>query len=89
MAMATPTEREILALEREYWDVFGDVKFSAPDEHTALIAYSVKEELDVGDKPISLEAYDSSVWIRRGGNWVCAMHTEAVKGDPFGRSRGS
>ena len=135
MTTTTIIDRDILALEREYWDSiitknsevaarltadesiivgaqgvgtvskkqigsmvqstdwrlrsysFGDVKFNAPDDQTALIAYSVKEDLEVDGKPLTLEANDSSVWIRRDGTWVCVMHTEAVKGDPFGRDR--
>jgi hypothetical protein len=25
--------------------------------------------------------------VRRGGRWVCALHTEAIAGDPYGRDR--
>lgn len=134
--MATATiDREILALEHEYWDSmmskdpdvvsrltadesivvgpqgvgmvskkdigsmvmsddwklkgyqFDDVKFSKPDADTALIAYSVKEDLEVGGKPLTLEANDSTLWVRREKRWVCVLHTEALKGDPFGRDR--
>jgi hypothetical protein len=132
---ALQMDREILALEREYWESmitrdprvatrltaqesiivgaqgvgtvskqeigsmvnsdkwrlkkfeFGDIKFKSMDENTAIIAYTVKEELDVEGKPLTLEASDSSVWSRRGGKWECVLHTEALKGDPFGRDR--
>jgi hypothetical protein len=30
---------------------------------------------------------DSSTWVRRNGCWLCALHTEAIAGDPFGRDR--
>jgi hypothetical protein len=66
---------------------FSDVKFNAMDEDTAIIAYAVKEDLEVDGKPLTLEANDSSVWSRRKGSWECVLHTEAVKGDPFGRDR--
>ena len=39
----------------------------------------------VDGKPLTLEAYDSSVWVRRDGNWRCAAHTETLAGDPYGR----
>ena len=45
------------------------------------------EELTVDGKPLQLEAADASVWIKRDGHWRCAVHTESVKGDPFGRDR--
>jgi len=44
----------------------------------ALIAYKVSEELLVDGKLEKLDAYDSSVWVRRDGGWVCAAHTEAL-----------
>ena len=56
-------------------------------EDVALIAYKVKEKLTVDGKPVNLEANDSSVWIRKDGEWLCAMHTESLAGDPFGRDK--
>jgi ketosteroid isomerase-like protein len=56
-------------------------------DDVAIIAYKVKEKLTVEGKPLTLEASDSSTWVRREGGWKCALHTEAVAGDPFGRDR--
>ena len=56
-------------------------------EDIALVAYPVKERLTVEGKPLALEANDASVWVRRNGKWLCAMHTESLAGDPFGRDR--
>jgi hypothetical protein len=56
-------------------------------EDVAVVAYKVKERLLVDGQPISLEANDASVWVRDGGEWRCAMHTESLAGDPFGRDR--
>jgi ketosteroid isomerase-like protein len=53
----------------------------------AILVYRVREELTVDGKPVTLEAADSSTWVRRDGRWVCSMHTEAISGDPFGRDR--
>lgn len=47
----------------------------------------VNERLTVDGKPLKLEAADASTWVRRGERWVCALHTEAITGDPFGRDR--
>lgn len=54
-------------------------------DDVAIVAYKVSEELVVDGKPVNLEAYDSSVWIRRNGKWLCSLHTESIAGDPFGR----
>jgi hypothetical protein len=56
-------------------------------DDVALVAYQVHEDLIVEGKQVSLDAADSSTWVRRGGNWLCAMHTESIVGDPFGRDR--
>jgi len=64
-----------------------DVQVRVLSEDVAILAYKVKEVLTVEGKPLTLEASDSSTWVRRDGNWVCALHTEAVLGDPFGRDR--
>jgi uncharacterized protein (TIGR02246 family) len=54
-------------------------------DDVAIVAYEVREDLIVDGKPQTLVAYDASVWVHRDGNWLCALHTESLKGDPFGR----
>ena len=56
-------------------------------DDVAVLAYNVHEELTVEGKPVTLDAADASTWVRRNGRWVCALHTESLKGDPFGRDR--
>ena len=56
-------------------------------QDVAVIAYKVTENLVVDGKPLSLKAADASTWVRQNGNWVCALHTESILGDPFGRDR--
>jgi uncharacterized protein (TIGR02246 family) len=56
-------------------------------DDVAILAYKVHEELTVDGKPLTLVAADASTWIRREGRWRCALHTEAIAGDPFGRDR--
>jgi hypothetical protein len=57
------------------------------DDGVAIIGYKVHEELTVDGKPVSLDAADTSTWVKKNGEWQCAMHTEALAGDPFGRDR--
>lgn len=57
------------------------------NDDVAVIAYKVHEELTVEGKPVTLDVTDSSTWVRRDGRWVCALHTESILGDPFGRDR--
>jgi hypothetical protein len=62
-----------------------DVHVRRLTDDVVVVAYKVKEALEVDDEPVNLEAYDSSVWVRRGGQWTCGLHTESIAGDPFGR----
>ena len=69
------------------FEIDPDVKVKMIGEDVAVIAYKVREDLTVDGKPVKLEAADASTWVRRDGRWVCALHTEAIAGDPFGRDR--
>lgn len=132
---ATTVEKELLSLERRYWQAIKTkdlatalsltddpcivvgaqgvgridkptyasmmkdstweiVDFSIGDDvqvqvfdDTAVLAYTVHEELMVDGAPLSIDAADTSTWIRRDGQWVCTLHTESILGDPFGRDR--
>jgi hypothetical protein len=63
------------------------VRFIADD--VAIVAYKVNERVTVDGKTLPIEANDSSVWVRRDGEWRCALHTESLSGDPYGRDRRS
>lgn len=137
MQLSDATKRELLALEKQYWNAVkekdsataaslsddpcvivgaqgvGEVDrstlakmveaaryelkaFSLEDVHmrqvgddVVAMAYKVKEHLVVEGQDVKLEAFDSSVWVRRGGKWVCILHTESPAGDPFGRVMGA
>ena len=69
----------------EHFELGDDLQVRLLSDDVALIAYQVHEDLTVEGKPLSIDAADSSTWVRRDGHWLCAMHTEALAGDPFGR----
>ncbi len=58
------------------------------NDDMALLAYEVHEDMTVEGKRLGIEAAETSVWTKRGGRWVCALHTESLRGDPFGRDKG-
>jgi hypothetical protein len=62
-----------------------DVHFRRLSDDVVAMAYKVNEDLTVDGKKVELEAYDTSVWVRRDGEWLCVVHTETLAGDPFGR----
>jgi uncharacterized protein (TIGR02246 family) len=57
------------------------------NDDVALVAYKVNERVAVDGETVNMEANDASVWVRRDGEWLCAMHTESLAGDPFGRDK--
>lgn len=56
-------------------------------DDVVVVAYRVHEELEVDGKDVAFDASDASTWVRRDGAWVCALHTESILGDAFGRDR--
>lgn len=54
-------------------------------DDVVVVAYKVQEKLRVDGENITLNANDASVWVKRDGRWVCALHTESIAGDPYGR----
>jgi ketosteroid isomerase-like protein len=66
---------------------FADVSVEKLSDDVAIIGYKIREKLTVDGKPLELEAADASTWVKKNGEWVCALHTEAVAGDPFGRDK--
>jgi hypothetical protein len=70
------------------FEIGDDVQVRALGDDTAVLAYRVHEELEVDGEPVAFDAADTSTWVRRGGHWRCASHTESIAGDPYGRDRG-
>ena len=66
-------------------DKNAQVRFVSDD--VAIVAYKVNERVVVDGKTIPIDANDSSVWVRRNGEWLCALHTESLAGDPYGRDK--
>lgn len=64
-----------------------DVKFQMVSPDVAFIAYKIHQNFTKAGKPIELDTVNSSTWVRKNGAWVCAIHTEALQGDPWGQDR--
>jgi uncharacterized protein (TIGR02246 family) len=69
------------------YSIGDEVQVRVLDSDTAILAYNVHEELTVDGQPVTIDAADTSAWVRRDGRWLCALHTESIAGDPFGRDR--
>ena len=80
-------------IEKAGWDLeqFSfdqkNVRVKMLSDDIAIVAYPVDEQVVVDGKRTSINAFDTSVWVRKLGKWVCALHTETLAGYPFGRDR--
>ncbi len=64
-----------------------EVQVQPLSNDVVVIGYKVHEELTVDGQPLKFDAADASTWVRKNGRWLCALHTESLVGDPFGRDR--
>lgn len=56
---------------------FSDVRFVKVDDDLAIIAYTSTEKSSYGGKPTPDKPLrNSSAWVRKGGQWVAALHQE-------------
>ena len=52
-----------------------DVVF--PREDVAVASYHVDQKMEMQGKPLQMEMYDTSTWVKVDGQWRCVMHTES------------
>lgn len=71
----------------DQFTISDDVQLRKLTEDIVILAYQVHEVLTVDGKKVTIDAADASTWVRRDGQWSCALHTESLSGDPFGRDR--
>lgn len=57
---------------------FSDMQVTYPNDDTAVLTYRVTQAMaQRGEsKEVEQEMADSSVWMRKDGEWLCVMHTE-------------
>ena len=63
----------------------GDSETRMIGDDVGVLAYTIHQVMMVDGNQTEFDAAHSSTWLKRNGKWVCAMHTESIAGDPFGR----
>lgn len=58
----------------EFEEDKAEVRLLSPE--TAVIAYKVHTTMTNADQDKTIDAVDTSTWVRRDNKWLCAMHTE-------------
>ena len=64
-----------------------NVEVVQPNPDSAIIAYEVHQTGDMKGQPMDLRCADSSVWVKEGSEWKCALHTETILEDATARQR--
>ena len=100
--MRTTAEKEVSAIDRPTMERLteegpwrleeytvnaedAEVHFLGPD--VAIVAYRVDERVVVDGETLPIEANDSSVWVRRNGEWRCALGGRRPRARRAGRRR--
>ncbi len=52
-----------------------DVVF--PRDDVAVASYRVNQKMEMEGKPMQMDVYDASTWVKVDGQWRCVMHTES------------
>ena len=70
--------------EEGQWELdrfeLSDVNVVFPNEDTGIIVYKVHQTGTMRGQEMDLNCADSSTWVREGGDWKCALHTETILG---------
>lgn len=54
-----------------------------PTSDVAVATYRARQAFTMGGERHEMEVYDTTTWVRRGGQWRACAHTEtAAEGDP-------
>ena len=64
-----------------------NVEVVQPTPDSAIIAYEVRQTGDMKGQKMDLRCADSSVWVKEGSDWKCALHTETILEDITARLR--
>lgn len=54
-----------------------DMDVIFPRDDVAVATYQVDQRMEVQGKPLQMNVYDTSTWVKVDGNWRCVMHTES------------
>ena len=60
---------------------FSDEDVIFPTEDVAVLTYKARQKGENNGKPMDQTCADSSVWVKSGDRWTCALHTETVMED--------
>ena len=54
-----------------------DMEVLFPTDDVAIVTYRAQQKMQMDGKELDQDVVDSSTWVRMGGTWKCAAHTES------------
>ena len=54
-----------------------DMEVLFPTDDVAIVTYRAQQKMQMDGKELDQDVDDSSTWVRMGGTWKCAAHTES------------
>lgn len=54
-----------------------DMDVIFPRDDVAVATYQVDQRMEMQGKPVQMNVYDTSTWVKVDGDWRCVMHTES------------
>jgi hypothetical protein len=54
-----------------------DLYVVSPRDDVAVASYRVHQKMEMEGKPMQMDVYDTSTWVKVDGQWRCVMHTES------------
>ncbi|HVH35126.1 nuclear transport factor 2 family protein [Tahibacter sp. UC22_41] len=54
-----------------------DMDVIFPRDDVAVATYQVDQRMEMQGKPVQMNVYDTSTWVKVEGDWRCVMHTES------------
>ena len=54
-----------------------DMDVIFPTDGVAVATYHVDQRMEMEGKPVRVNVYDTSTWVRVDGDWRCVVHTES------------
>jgi ketosteroid isomerase-like protein len=71
--MANDPSHKLLAFDLR------DLEVLFPSNDVAIATYKVDQQVEYDGKPQTMQAVDSSTWVRGADGWKCAAHTESLQ----------
>lgn len=56
-----------------------DMEVLFPSDDVAIATYKVDQKVERDGKSMTMQAVDSSTWVKSGGDWKCVAHTESLQ----------